>query len=261
MDWTYHSLGDLVDYLDSIGHGPCVNRVRRKRRDNLRKLWRASGLSKTDWFNAYIAEKLQINYIESTLRMETNCFYITDCQRNAVPNISLADLPCAKECCTASVPKPKALSKGSKKMSDYHYDYDMGETYASSLAAKKLEYLNSRLQDTTYKIREDLEKAFGLVDDKAPATPSELVKRITDGKFILPKNEDQRDFYGLRAVIDSIRWRDPSVKEDNDGYKAANAKLEAEAIKARDLIMVSTPENAIAAVQALENWKPEGLAN
>lgn len=63
-------------------------------------------------------------------------------------------------------------------------------------------------------------KQFGLVGDDTPETMGEMIARIQAGKFVLA--EKNKDKY---ATTGYIEWRDPSVKEDKDGYKAARADL------------------------------------
>ena len=76
------------------------------------------------------------------------------------------------------------------------------------------------------KIRIDLKKQFGLVDDEAPVTPAELVKRIADGKYTIDKEHLDYKSWGAEGAVRYIRWRDPSVVEDKAGYKAARALLD-----------------------------------
>jgi len=64
-------------------------------------------------------------------------------------------------------------------------------------------------------------KQFGMIGEDAPETMSEFIKRIQDGMFVLP--EKYADTY---ISPYNIQWRDPSVKEDKDGYKAARKELQ-----------------------------------
>ena len=90
-------------------------------------------------------------------------------------------------------------------------------------------------------------KQFGIVGDDRPATPAELVARIQAGKFVL---NDQYKDYNAYNVTEYIEWRDPSVKKDEDAYKAARKALDTahDALKLK--VAIIPVADALAAVEA-----------
>lgn len=155
---------------------------------------------------------------------------------------------------------PKRKRKDKTAMSDYaiQSEFDYGDTVATSLAAKKVDYLTGRLHDAFDAKNTELQRMFHLIDDQAPRTPEELIERIKAGKFTLPEKDKRRTYWG---AYDQIIWRDPSAKKDQDGYDAAFDLLEKERTKAKDAIMISDPADGLKAIQALEAWTPTGAAN
>lgn len=110
-------------------------------------------------------------------------------------------------------------------------------------------YLKSRLYDAFYEKKADAKRKFGLVDDKAPANAEELIDRIKNGKFTVTPKEQRSRWEG---PFEAIRWRDPSVKEDKDGYEAAKAELEKAFKEAEDVIVIKTPSEGLDAVKAFQ---------
>lgn len=93
-------------------------------------------------------------------------------------------------------------------------------------------------------------KQFGLTGDTPPETTEEMIQRIQDGKFVLPeKYEDQY------ASASYIEWRDPAIKQDKDGYKAARKELDTE-YSALELKLAIIPvADGLAAVEAYRDAK------
>lgn len=103
----------------------------------------------------------------------------------------------------------------------------------------KLNYLQSRLNNVRYARDNELEKEYGLRDDERPLNFNEFLARITAGKYTIDEKNKTKNCY---TPLDYIRWRDPSVKEDQEGYRKANAALTAAAIKAADTIVVMSDD-------------------
>lgn len=152
---------------------------------------------------------------------------------------------------------------------DYPYDMEVAKKVSPNkkektmyvdndkhIESSKINYLNDRASQVFYKKADKLPKQFGLSDDAAPRSVSEFVKRIQDGKFMY-KDETKKDTEGyFYRPCEGIRWRDPSVKEDKDGHKAAYDSLSAAYQDAKDNIAIGTPVEGLAAVKALEAWTP-----
>lgn len=121
------------------------------------------------------------------------------------------------------------------------------------IESSKINYLQDRAQMAYYKAAGKLPKTFGLENDAVPETPLELVKRIQDGKFVTRKEtEDKKSYEPARFIV----WRDPSVKEDKEGYAVAEKALGEVHKDTRDAIVIGTPAEGLAAVKALDAWTP-----
>lgn len=150
------------------------------------------------------------------------------------------------------------------KENPMYVDYVSSDKHSESA---KTNYLLSRMSDVKSKKREVLYKQFGLGVDDTPASAQELIDRITAGKFVLPTEKEEElyrtayGYYSPSAVLNVIKWRDPSVKEDKVGYKDATDQLEVAAQAVQDLIMIDTNANALEAIKSLENWTPTSKAN
>lgn len=147
-----------------------------------------------------------------------------------------------------------------KKIDKQEKEQDMS-SYASvtNIAADTTEkdqrrYLEKRLYDISYEIKTGLKKQFGLIDDAAPLTAEDFIARIKDGKYTVDAEDLKRETWSATSAAGYIRWRDPSVVEDKDGYKAAKAAMEAEVTKVTDIIKIKTPADGLAALQAFEGW-------
>jgi len=116
-------------------------------------------------------------------------------------------------------------------------------------------YLEKRLQEVYYEKRDPLDAKFGLTDDDAPRTGTELIERLKEGKYTI---KTDRDYW---CWFDMIQWRSPDRKQDHDGYKAAIDDLKALRQKSLDIIKIEEPKAGLDAVKALEAWEPTGAAN
>lgn len=156
-----------------------------------------------------------------------NTFEFADCQTTAAP--------CQMAACNKQGNKPMYVDN------DKHIE------------SSKINYLSRRADGSYYTAYSKIDDAFNLRKPKVPETPEALVEAITSGNYtIVPK--DERSTYD--RVTNQIIWRSPTVKADPDGAKAARTALQALYQTARDAVMVSTPDVALAAVQALDTWTP-----
>lgn len=117
-------------------------------------------------------------------------------------------------------------------------------------AAKRcrLEY---RLNDIYVTKKNELRKKFGLIDDDEPKNPKEMDERIKAGKFIIKGlNDDKpRNWF---CWYEALRWRDPAVKEDQDGFDAAKKDLKKAFVETQDIIAIKDPEAGLEAMKAFE---------
>lgn len=164
--------------------------------------------------------------------------------------------PC-KPAETAPAQKKSLFNKGKKKETTMRYYDEYNDEYVDALPsqsdeAQKREYLAARVRRIQDDLAHDGRKTYGLVDDESPDTPTELVKRIQDGKFVIPKE------YADKALYDPIRyikWRDPDLKEDWDGHKDFCDRLSKEATKTLDIVKIADPADGLKAIQALEQFQ------
>jgi len=137
-----------------------------------------------------------------------------------------------------------------------YYDEDLDcyvESAMSSDTAISRQYFKNRARGIGNKKADELRKLFGLVDDDAPRTPTELVKRIMDGKFVISKEYADKDVY---RPSDYIQWRDPAIVKDKEGFDAAWKLFDVATNNARDAVMALSADQAMPIVQALETWTP-----
>lgn len=114
----------------------------------------------------------------------------------------------------------------------------------------KQSYLERRMYDVTSTKEMDLRKKFGLMDDEFPKDPFDLVKRIQDGKFVLPEKNETAVYWD--CPLNYITFRDPAIKKDQEGFNEAYKDLRVKKTEIKDIIAIKTPEEALSAIQAFE---------
>jgi len=118
------------------------------------------------------------------------------------------------------------------------------------------ERLRARVDNVAgYRTGLDLQRKFGLRDDVKPKDFEEFIQRIKDGKYVAPEKGDcsRTDEYCSYG----IHWRDPAVKEDQDGYDAAMKELKETATKTLDEIAVYAPAEGLKALNKFEKYVKE----
>lgn len=163
---------------------------------------------------------------------------------------SLATLPCTP--CAPCAPKQ---SKGCKKPYNNCVEATNEETTKMNIEREKIAYLQDRIYTIVSQADTALERKFGLIDDETPRNPKELVDRITSGKYVLPEKNEERYGYG---PLHGMKWRDPSVVTDRDGYKAAEAALSKSAQPIKDAINILPADQAL---KMLQDFEATTLAN
>lgn len=157
----------------------------------------------------------------------------------------------------AGIPCQSTAVPAQEKVANMYVDYVSSDKHSESA---KTNYLLSRYEDTKGKIRMDLRKQFGLDNDDRPTSAKELTDRILSGKYVLPTEKEEElmrnQYYGGWSIVDSIKWRDPAIKEDKDGFKLAETELDDESLKVHDAVMIKDHDTALAAIQAFKDWKP-----
>ena len=120
--------------------------------------------------------------------------------------------------------------------------------------AKARQYLDQRLRDVWCRHEKALRVKFFTDEAEAPKTPKELADRLAAGKFTVrdEKDDDKDKWYG--SIKNHIEWRDPKTPADKAGFAAFEVLLDKQNILAQDAIMVKTPADGLAALQAFEAW-------
>jgi len=164
---------------------------------------------------------------------------------NCNPPLSVSTCTSAPVCveCAPANPIPK---KGDSAMY-------IGNIYVDNPTENQVAigHILTQVRDVASEKREELAKQFGMTDDDPPQTFNEWIERLTAGKFAYPedrKSKKNNPYY----IPELIRWRDPSVKEDEKGYDVAVAKLEDVRKDTVNKIVVSTPADAL---KVLEEFK------
>lgn len=127
--------------------------------------------------------------------------------------------------------------------------------YANGADSETKNFILTRLSTAAATKKTALKTTYGLVDDAAPKTPKELVDRILAGNIVLPKDADDKDrysYYGIRDMFETIRFRDPKVLEDKDGYKVAADKVDLAVKTTEETIVVLDAQTGLKALQDFE---------
>lgn len=111
-------------------------------------------------------------------------------------------------------------------------------------------FLRNSLYEAFSDKKHALKRKFGLVHDDAPDSFEEMLARIQAGKYVIDAKDAKRKTY---APLAYIVWRDPSVKEDQDGYDAAKAELRKAYDKAEEDIRILAPEAGLASLRAFKD--------
>lgn len=123
---------------------------------------------------------------------------------------------------------------------------------ADSIEAQQRKTLKSALYDAFRAKVFDAKKKFGLVDDDAPETIKDFFARVAAGKYVIKEKYEEMSAYNF---ISYVQWRDPSVKEDKDGYKAARADLDKEHSALELRIAILPIADALTAVETYRDGK------
>ena len=142
-------------------------------------------------------------------------------------------------------------AKATKKEENPMASYASAQIIADTTEKDQRAYLTDRLYTIEFQHKDALRKQFGLIDDEAPRTAADFVKRIADGKYTIDKEKMDKDSYDPARYI---RWRDPSLVEDKPGYEAAKLKLADAYRTAKDAAILSPIAEAKAAMDTFKAW-------
>lgn len=114
---------------------------------------------------------------------------------------------------------------------------------------KQRNYLSNRLNNIAYRQDVKLRHQFNLIDDDEPYTVTELVERIQAGKYTVARPDGDGT---KRSWHSNIRWRDPNVKADQDGFTNAWDSFRKTQQTVEDAIVIKDPKDALAELIAFE---------
>ena len=117
----------------------------------------------------------------------------------------------------------------------------------STIQTRAKEYLTCRLNSKFYEVDRTLMRKFGLLDEEPPKNAEEIAERIKSGMYVIRDKSDW--LYGL----DRFRWRNPETKEDRPGYESAVKVLEKDFQHAKDLIVVKSADDGLAALNEFQS--------
>lgn len=213
-------------------------------------------LSKTTLAALKVMEKMHTHSL-SDLQYSVNMYKPADTVTvsSGVTGIRYSSDIC-KACPAPDYPKAEPQVKqgwgvAKQKEENPMASYASAQIIADTTEKDQREYARGRIRELKYAKASAFEKQFGLTDDERPATPAEFIQRITDGKYTINKEKLDKRTY---SPADYIRWRDPSLVEDQAGYKAAIAKLDEAYTKAKDTIVLSPVTDLKAAIDTFEAW-------
>lgn len=145
---------------------------------------------------------------------------------------------------------------------------------SKSDTAIQRDYLMSRLDgvDNSFrygKFYSQMRAAFNLDINNRPKTSQELLDAIKGGKFKMDERiqklqaageeyDEATDSY-IGGLFDAFIWDGPLP--DKKGFDLAREAIKTQLQTAKDTIIVKSPDDGLAAIQALEAWTPTGKAN
>jgi len=167
--------------------------------------------------------------------------------------ILLADCPPPTACpalCSAPCKEPFWGPKNAKKKDKSPMNYASATVIAQDNTERdQRRFLSEQLYTAYYTAKTALERKFGLIDDEAPKTLLDTVKRIQDGLFVIPEKYKDEKVYG---GLGHLRWRDPKTVEDKDGFEAAKDELKKARNAVERTITILSPAEGLKALQDFE---------
>ena len=146
----------------------------------------------------------------------------------------------------------------------YNHNYACASVTApQSDTATSRNYLVDRLGNARYPKLSELREFFNLRVDNTPKTYKELIDAIKNDKFTIDKRvaakleareEDDEDSFTFDGALYGIIWDGPQA--DFKGYEAAEGEMTKQFTKAKDVVMVKSAEDGLAAIEAFEAWLP-----
>lgn len=220
-----------------------------------------AGLSKKElknWYQAnlgYLPHKWLQDYKQAKKALKKAQVPMSTCSLY-IPSVSLS---CFDETQTVSYATMITESTGTypevRGVPCKQKEKDTTMTHLYETGSEPKNYLFKRLDAAAVQKKDDLKRTFGLVDDAAPATLTELIARIQAGNIVLPHDADNKDRWAYTDdgyMIRQVRYRDPAKVEDKDGYSVASDKVNAAKKTVEDTIVVMDAPSGLKALQDFE---------
>lgn len=109
-------------------------------------------------------------------------------------------------------------------------------------------YLRNRIYDISDTKFAALDKKYGFREELPPKTVDEMQNRLKEGKYTVHSNYTN----GRQPVL---LWKDPSIKEDEEGFKKAKDTFDIERQKALDIVNILPPVEALKVLAELEAYE------
>lgn len=135
-------------------------------------------------------------------------------------------------------------------------DNNMTANYYNTEAAVQRGVLKNYISEDAYSKKGKARKTFGLVEDDCPRNFLELKERIEKGLYVVDEKKIEDAPYTLN-VFYGVKWRDPSVKEDKESYRAFKEAVEQKVDDLYLKIDILDPKDGLALVEEFKNWTPD----
>lgn len=121
-------------------------------------------------------------------------------------------------------------------------------------SATQRRHLTERAYTVRFEKENELSKHFGLTDTPQPKTVKEFIEFIKTDKFTVgdEKNMDRKLRWSAWDAAEWIRFRDPDIKEDQDGFDAAMELVNKDYKALKDDILILEPKEGLEKLRAFE---------
>jgi len=147
----------------------------------------------------------------------------------------------------------QAQKKENTMRNDINVNLDVAGTSQRNDAR---DHLIQRIDSIFYAKYSDLSEKFHLNPPKGPKTVGEFKERIEKGLFTLDFGDakDEAKLSRYNDISHYFSWRTPDTQKDQEGFNAAEKKLEEAKTKATDDIYVLDAEKGLEALREFEAW-------
>lgn len=219
--------------------------------------------SNAEWVRQWYGPKEAVRYVELEYKERAKEGRVDDPQfGKELINQMIKDARiCSLGDCIKRTP---VTSYGADGVPAYGYNKEKKEkkmSYASATLVqttaeqptdqKQRKYLAQRADDIYYVKKTEARKTFGLEDTPQPKTVKEFIEFIKNDKFTVEEKYLDRRATPYCAT-DYIRFRDPSIKEDQAGYDAFKDAISKALKTLKDDIVILDPKEGLEKLREFE---------